>query len=141
MKLFKHIDSKLRETEITIAATNEVDFERYARLLANRIQVETVDGLKVIALSDLIYVEAERNYLYLHLNDDSLKVRSPLYKLKESLGADFIQVSRSYLINFKELTSVEADFVNGMVGRVGKFKIPISRAYLKNVYERMEMEK
>lgn len=86
MKLFKHIDSKLRETEITIAATNEVDFERYVRLLANRIQVETVDGLKVIALSDLIYVEAERNYLYLHLNDESLNVRSPLNKLKESLG-------------------------------------------------------
>lgn len=76
----------------------------------------------------------------MHTKNDEYTLRLPLYKMNESLGFDFIQVSRFYLINFKHLTSVEADLVNGMIARVSDLKIPISRNYIKNLYEWMEIK-
>lgn len=141
MKIKKEIDSQLTETEITVKTWSETEYQKVFEKFDDRLKLNTTEGLCFINRSDLIYVEALRNYLELHATDTMFKIRSPLYKMKEVLGSDFIQVSRSYIINFQMLTSVEADIINGMIARVNGFKVPISRNYLKNIDKRIEEEK
>ncbi|MCL2113093.1 MAG: LytTR family transcriptional regulator [Streptococcaceae bacterium] len=140
MKIFKKIDPHLGETEITVKTWSEEEYKKVFQVFDNRIKLETKDGLRIVKRSELIYVEALRNYLDLHTEKETLTVRLPLYKLKRLLGSDFIQVSRSYLINFQLLTSVEADVFNGMIARVSGLKVPVSQGYLKEIYKRMEEE-
>ena len=141
MKIIKKIDPDKKQTTLTIATWNEREAEKIIQCFDDRVRINTTKGIRLMKRSDVIYVEALRNYLKIHTTDHIDTLRLPLYKIKEILGEDFIQVSRSYLINYNYLTAVEADFVNGMVARVAGLKIPISRTYLKNLYDRMEEEK
>lgn len=139
MKIFKKIDPNCGETELTVRTYSELEYQKIADKFDDRLRLDTTEGLRLVKRSELVYVEAMKNYLELHAQTgESYTVRSPLYKMKESLGSDFIQLSRSYLINFDKLTAVEADLVNGMVARVAGLKIPISRSYLKEIYRKLE---
>lgn len=77
-----------------------------------------------VALDDILYCEARKNYTMVMLkNDRKLMPLVPLSKFEISLidaGGDFIQVHRSYLISKKHLTAVTATSVI-----VGQFEIPI----------------
>lgn len=141
MKILKKIDPMCGETELTIRTWSEAEYQKIVRQFDNRINLETNKGLQVLKKSEILYVESLRNYLECHTATEHYTVRSPLYKMKNMLGDDFIQVSRSYLINFAHLTSVETDFINGMVARVGGKKVPISRNYLQEIYRKLEEEK
>ncbi|MFC4651320.1 LytR/AlgR family response regulator transcription factor [Lactococcus nasutitermitis] len=138
MKFRKEINPNLTETEIFVKTYDEKIFDRIVKKFDENLTVKTTDGLRVLKRSEVIYVESLRNYLEIYTDNEFLTVRLPLYKMKELLGADFVQVARSYLINFERLKSVEADLVNGMVARVERFKVPISQSYLKNIYKKIE---
>jgi len=81
--------------------------------------------LHKIAISDIIYIESDKNYVtvittagkYSYL--DSLK--NWLVKLPEN---QFIQVHKSYIINYKAIEKI-----NGNLVYVGKQKIPVGRLY------------
>ncbi|MCT4433139.1 LytTR family DNA-binding domain-containing protein [Lactococcus cremoris] len=140
MKIIKKIVPNITQTEIIIKTRSEIEYNKIIQNFDQRIPLNTTDGLRLVEKKDIIYVESFKNYSKLHTKNDEYTLRLPLYKMNESLGFDFIQVSRFYLINFKHLTSVEADLVNGMIARVSDLKIPISRNYIKNLYEWMEIK-
>ncbi|WP_460018049.1 LytTR family DNA-binding domain-containing protein [Lactovum odontotermitis] len=146
MKIEKRIDKSLKETVVLVHCRSDEEFQKIFSKLddGERLSLDTVDGLRRISQAELIYIEVVGNYLELHLSesDKLYRLRSPLYKFMANLSDDFIQVSRSYVINFTQLNSVEADLINGMVVRVGaaNVKIPISRAYLKNIYAKAGMK-
>lgn len=140
MKIRKEIDLKLKETEITIRTWSDEEYQKLLNKLDQRIPFNTTEGLILINPSELFYIEAVGNYVELHSLNQSFLVRSPLYKISDLLQHYFIQVSRSYLINFEQLSSIENDFIHGLVARVGKYKIPISRSGLKAINNRISEE-
>ncbi|GBG97028.1 LytTR family DNA-binding domain-containing protein [Lactococcus termiticola] len=140
MKLFKEIIPGLKEPEVLIRACREEDYQQIAQRLSDKVEIETTKGIKRLNKPDIIYVEALKNYVELHTTSDSIQVRMPLYKMKEKLGEDFIQVSRSYLINFQGLSALEVDLVQGLVARVSGLKIPVTRSFVANLEARIEKE-
>jgi len=136
MKVRKHIDGGLGEVEILVNCRTEAEFQKIFSKLDDRLSLDTVDGLWRLSQAELVYLEVVGNYLELHtVTEQVYRIRSPLYKFLSKLSDDFIQISRSYVINFEQLNSVEADVINGLVARVGlaDLKVPISRTYLKNI--------
>ena len=141
MKFFKSINPQLAETEIHVKTYDEMAFDAVKSRFERLIKLETTEGLRMIKGSEIIYVESLRNYQEIHLADLSvLRVRSPLYRLKLQLGAEFAQVARSYLINIQLLTRVENDLVNGLVARVSGHKIPISQRFLPELNEKLDTQ-
>lgn len=63
--------------------------------------------------SAILYIGSNRNYLEVYAKENNtiknFRVRLTLYKIKELLSDDFIQISRTYIINYNFLDSVEAD--------------------------------
>ena len=77
-----------------------------------------------IRFADILWVEASRNYSYLHLKDGSSVMLSyPLTDVKQKLPADiFMQIHRSFVVNLP--------LVDGLAGNmvmIGKQKLPVSK--------------
>jgi DNA-binding LytR/AlgR family response regulator len=139
MKIKKRIDRTLTEVEVLVNCRNDEEFQKIFSKLDSRLTLDTVEGIRRISEAELVYIEVVGNYLELHTSERLFRLRSPLYKFMAHLSSDFIQISRSFVINFEKLNSVEADVINGMVARVGpeNLKIPISRTYMKALKEKV----
>lgn len=62
------------------------------------IWVERPGGRTRVRASEIVWVEAERDYVRLHANDARHLVRRTMAALAEELGPDFLRVSRSALV-------------------------------------------
>jgi len=67
----------------------------------SRIAINTSDGISFISINDIIRIEADRSYCYLHLSDgEKLLVSKPLKELESQLQpANFFRVHSTHLIN------------------------------------------
>ena len=144
MKFQKTIDPSYTETEILVRTYSESIYEEIMNMLDNSIYLKSTSGAYKVKLRNIVYIESNKNYLEVYVKEKNtiknFRVRLTLYKIKELLSDDFIQISRTYIINYNFLDSVEADLIHGMVARVMGFKIPISRTYLGEIYSKLEEE-
>lgn len=94
-----------------------------------------------IALSELQYVEIQRNDFIFHLDRRTLKTRGVMAELEQTLsGGGFYRCHRSFLINFDHVTAVERD---GFRMRCGDL-VPISprqKDEAKRLFMEWAMEK
>ncbi len=90
------------------------------------LSIPIENGVKIIPLSDLYYVESFGHIMIYHTNDGEFKVRekTSMKLLEEKLSPhSFSRCSVSYLVNLRFLTSVEQNEVVLMNGE----RLPISR--------------
>ncbi len=80
--------------------------------------------VKVI-LADILYAEADNNYVHIVTNEKKYTVRMPLQQLEDKINYEhFIRVHRSYIVNMNAIsTFTEAEL------QAGKFTLPIGRNY------------
>lgn len=141
MRIFKRIDNSFPEAEVTILAPTQTIADDIESKLDEKISVVTTDGIYFLSRQEILYVKADKNYIELQTTQKNYKVRSPLYAYEKWLGRDFVRVSRSYLINFSQLSGLGMDLLLGMVAYVGNKKISVSRAYLLRLKDKIsEME-
>ncbi|MEG1486817.1 LytTR family DNA-binding domain-containing protein [Lactococcus sp.] len=133
MKIIKKIDETLTEVQVLIYAPNELVFSSLAEKIDERISFATVEGIIFLQRRELLYIKAQKNYLELGTEKKVYKMCSPLYQLEKRLGKKFIRVSRSFLINFDRLEKLNTDIFLGINAHVGNIKVPVSKAYLKNI--------
>lgn len=133
MKIIKKIDETLTEVQVLIYAPNELAFSSLAEKIDERISFATVEGIIFLQRRELLYIKAQKNYLELGTEKKVYKMCSPLYQLEKRLGKKFIRVSRSFLINFDRLEKLNTDIFLGINAHVGNIKVPVSKAYLKNI--------
>lgn len=86
-----------------------------------------------IRFADILWVEASRNYSYLHLKDKSSVMLSyPLTDVKQKLPVDiFMQIHRSFVVNLPQ--------VDGVIGNmllIGKQKLPVSKPHRREVFSK-----
>lgn len=61
---------------------------------------------QVLQLSNILYVKVDHVYLEIHMQDGSAIItRESLSKFADRLGEDFMQVHRSFIINFRQVVS------------------------------------
>jgi DNA-binding LytR/AlgR family response regulator len=78
-----------------------------------------------VMLDDILYVEADNNYIHVVTAEKKYTVRMSLQQLEERVNyARFIRVHRSYIVNMSNINN----FTDAEL-QTGKFTIPIGRNY------------
>jgi two-component system, LytTR family, response regulator len=101
-----------------------------------RVCVSDRGRTRVLAVSDILWVQAERDYTELHLRDGSdVLVKLPIARWEARLGAGFVRIHRSTLVQVAAIARLERGL--GTTARlflVGQTRVlTVSRARLAEV--------
>lgn len=96
------------------------------------------DGrLEKIHIDEILFVEAQENYVAIYLADKKLITHSTLKAMQENLPpGKFIQPHKSYLVNITCINSIEGNIVH-----LGKFQVPISKYLKEEIMEKIVNDK
>ena len=101
------------------------------------IPVETGSRTRLIAREEVRWVEAQGDYVRLHMADgETHLIRMPISRLEE-MWADFgfIRIHRGYLVPLKHVTEFSAAGGNHTVTVAGH-SLPVSRRHLRDLRDR-----
>lgn len=134
-----------QETELLVTiAKNQYDkevmdliacLETFGQKGSSILPIKTDDRVILLALTDVILVDVESDYLLIETCQGQYRVRERLYRFKEKLPAtDFVQVSRQSIININHLKSLEASFSGNLLAHLSRgLKTSVSRRYVKDL--------
>ena len=118
----KHINTKPNQENLALALRN-----MNAKNIADHMLIlKTQDGDLKLVLKDIVHIEGDRNYSYIHLNNGSKKlVTKTLSDLEELLDSKgFYRCHRSHILNREHIINNS----NGTkVELSNSAKIPVSR--------------
>ncbi len=78
---------------------------------ARRIMVQERERIRFVPVETIDWIEADRNYVFLHCGKDAFRVRSTLTSLMAELDpAQFIRVHRSTVVNLDRVREVQPWF-------------------------------
>ncbi len=88
-----------------------------------------------LKLNDILVVEAKGDYIEVKTTKQDYRVHTTLKKIKEKLpGNTFLQIHRSYIINFTKIIDIEDNSV-----LIEKSVIPISRSNRPELMRRLNL--
>lgn len=128
---FAFMRKKYFEEEIDMVVKRICDYfcEQMEDLIFYRNQEMIKEPIK-----DIIYIEAEGNYVYLIKKDASEKYRDTLSSLEKKLvNQNFIRVHKGYLVQIAYIERLKHDWII----MEGGIEIPIGRSYEKEVRQKM----
>ncbi len=89
----------------------------------------------LIKCNDVLFIEAEQNYVVLRTLDKKFICHNTLKEMEESLpNRYFIRVHKSFIINYDKITAVEGNVIT--LNDNEKLKIQIGNTYKKAFFER-----
>jgi len=101
------------------------------------IPVELAGRTRMLARSDVRWVEAQGDYARLHTAEDSHLVRVPLTVLEERwYDAGFVRIHRSYLVSLRLVSELRLTG-SGYVVLVDKHELPVSRRHTRELKDRL----
>ncbi|GHJ42118.1 LytTR family DNA-binding domain-containing protein [Streptomyces sp. TS71-3] len=102
---------------------------------ADRIPVELGGVVRLLAVADITYAEAQGDYARLHTPDGSHLVRIPLATLEERWEPyGFVRIHRSHLVALHRIDELRLDG-GGMSVRIGGAQLAVSRRHASRVRE------
>jgi DNA-binding LytR/AlgR family response regulator len=96
------------------------------------IQASVGRELRVIAVDDVVYFEADEKYVVVHTRDAEAVIRTPLKELVDGLDdALFWPVHRATIVNVRMIEAVEKDVLGRLSIRLRGMqrKLPVSRTH------------
>jgi len=142
-KPIKHLDLQ-RAIELTLARLAD-EHHRAAEpplepapdspyVLSDRIFVRHREKMVRIAVADIQYLEADRNYCHLHTAAKTYTLATPLKVMEEKLPARlFLRVHRSFLINLAQVDEVLEDHLG-----IGGTTVPLSHSLREELMRRIQ---
>lgn len=122
MKIRVEVDGKIKEDEIIIRVgeLNENVYELQdilSNVISKREQIIFYRGNieYYIPLGKILFFETEDNGIFGHTVDDMYEVKYKLYELEEILPIEFIRVSKSTIINVKDINSISKNITSSSV--------------------------
>lgn len=98
-------------------------------VIRDHIFVRKDSMLIKIRFDDLVWMEADQNYLTLHCTDARHLIRSALKEFLDKIPQGrFLQVHKSYGVNISHISAVEYNRI-----WLGKIEVPLGRMYLDSV--------
>lgn len=99
------------------------------------------DRVVMIQLDEIIAIEVYKNELTVYTQVKAYKLRGKLKEMYQRLNnGDFIQISKSAVINLNHLSSLEASFLGNMLAFMDNDeKLTVSRKYLTQLKESLGM--
>jgi DNA-binding LytR/AlgR family response regulator len=90
-------------------------------------------GMRRVFLRDIIYLEADGNYVELHLRNGRVVLRNSMAEVLKALPPDvFYMVNRAQAVNILLVDYVSSDEVG-----IGKFQFTLSRRYRDELVSRL----
>lgn len=87
-----------------------------------------------LKVDEITYLEKDGNYIYYMTSDKKIMARQSIAEAMQYLPSNFIQVQKSFIVNFEKIGSITPDYIS-----IGGFKISIGvqfktivRAKMKN---------
>ncbi len=95
----------------------------------NRVVVKTNQGIKIIPISEIFYLEAYDDYVKIHTKEGMFLKKKTMSYFENALGQkDFIRVHRSFLLAINQITRIENPDKETHVALLKNgTKIPLSR--------------
>lgn len=111
----------------------------YNELLENRQELVIQKGQELtrVFIKDIIYIEAEKNYLMIRTCDDIIRIRETMMNLSNELqGKGFIRCHKGYLVHADYIEKLRNSEI---ILRIGNENIvlPVGRSYEKEVHRKI----
>lgn len=130
----------VQAAEKTLEVTHLIDYlAKFGQNHADILPIKSDDRILMVRAATIIKVEVGRNSLMVYSTQDNFSVNERLYKFKERFDQDnFIQISKSTMINIDHLLSLEDSFSGTMTAILtGQIKANVSRKYLADLAKRL----
>ena len=111
-------------TDTTLISTNESNKTIFIK-----------SGLEThqIKIEDINYLEKDGNYIHYITSEKKIMARETIAEALQHLTNDFIQVQKSFIVNFKKIDSITSDYVV-----ISKVKIPIGSQFKSVLTEKIK---
>jgi len=106
--------------------------ERATQKSINSIFIKTEYRLQQIDLDKISYIEGLKDYVKIHLNDDTTPLLSlmRMKTLEETLPKeDFARIHKSFIVRLESIEAIERNHI-----LIGKDRIPIGETYMESLY-------
>lgn len=129
---FKVKAFRFLQKPIADKAFEEAIDESEKEILNNKkILIHTTEGMKMISLKNIIYLETVRNYTYIHTKQGEIETRKTLREWMEIIGKEhFYQAHKSYAIALRYIDTICKDCIMMSYANV---KIPVSKRKIREV--------
>jgi len=99
--------------------------------LSDRLMVQTGNGETIVRFDQIDYLEAARNYVVVHADEQEYLVRDTLGNLEKKLtGGHFARTHRSFIINLDRIAEIRpTDVGKHLIRLAGGAEVPLSRGY------------
>lgn len=112
---------------------HDSNFEQ-PEILDDRIFIRQRDELVKLFLSDILFVEADRNYCILHTANKHYTIVMTLKEINAKLkGSNFIRIHRSYLVNLTHIDTIGNNHVT-----ILRLVLPVSKSYRENLLKKLQ---
>lgn len=104
-------------------------------LFANKQELVIQKGQEIlrVLIKDIIYIEAEKNYLVLRVKDELIRIRETMTNMENELqGKEFIRCHKGYLIHAAYIEKLKNSEIVLKTGSES-ITIPVGRSYEKEV--------
>ncbi|GEO47446.1 LytTR family DNA-binding domain-containing protein [Companilactobacillus kimchii] len=136
------------KVKVTVKAQSfSDDVQRLLRTIKNLdnytdvVPLAVEDRVVMVQLDEIIAIEVYKNELTVYTQAKVYKLKGKLKEMYQRLNnGDFIQISKSALINLNHLSSLEASFSGNMLAFMDNDeKLTVSRKYLIQLKESLGM--
>ena len=141
--ILEKVDSAEQENAI-IRAVNETDDIKAAMeiLEGGTRKIPLIKDSKTVLLevTFIYYIESVDKKTFVYTKENCYESKLRLYELEETLGAYFLRISKSMIVNLKKIKGVKSDLSGRMEATMlNGEKIVISRSYVKEIKRRLDL--
>lgn len=104
------------------------------------LAVKKGSDIALLEFSDIYMFRVEEKKVKVYTENDEYVIKKPLYQVEDSLGNDFVRISKTTIVNFKKIQRV-APSLRGMmfVQLKNGLKDNISRKYLPDFKQALNL--
>lgn len=132
-------DDQLKEDQLIIKAkklTPEIEaaLAFLEEKLAQKITVYQGSDEIILPLASILFFETSDRHVWAHDREGSYLVKQTLRQLEASLPSDFDRVSKSTLVNCRQINAVKRSITGCELGFTASYKkVYVSRRYYQNL--------
>ena len=93
-----------------------------------------------LSLAEILFFETDQNAVFAHTGDDCYEIHHRLYELEELLPSYFMRVSKSTILNIKQIFSIDKNIYasSTVCFRHTHKQVFVSRHYYKPLIEKLD---
>ncbi|MBO4845911.1 MAG: LytTR family transcriptional regulator DNA-binding domain-containing protein [Lachnospiraceae bacterium] len=147
MKIRIELDDSLQEQEIIIRAPELTpEISQLQKLIGDAtkatksLEFYKGDTRVYISTEEVLFFETDEKGISAHTGNDRYEIRYKLYELEQMLPSYFMRVSKSTILNIREIFTIDRSlYASSVVSfRDTHKQVFVSRHYYKTLTERLE---